>query len=57
MEIDHPAPNFAKLAQAFDWYAEGPIEDPDLVAPALRRAIRAVKDGQPALVDTVTRFR
>ena len=56
MEIDHPAPNFAKLAQAFDWYAEGPIEDPDLVAPALRRAIRAVKDGQPALVDTVTRF-
>lgn len=57
MEIDHPPPSFSKLARAFDWYAEGPIEDGDEVGPALQRALRAVKDGRPALVDTVTQFR
>jgi acetolactate synthase-1/2/3 large subunit len=36
------------------WYAEGPIENPGDVAPALRRAIAAVKAGRPALVDTIT---
>ena len=39
------------------WYAEGPIEDGREFGPALRRAIRQVKDGQPALIDSVTRFR
>jgi thiamine pyrophosphate-dependent acetolactate synthase large subunit-like protein len=58
MELDHPAPNFAKLAQAFDWCVEGPIESGDEVGPALRRAIREIKEnGRPALVDTVTQFR
>ena len=58
MEIDHPPPNFAKLAQSFDWYAEGPIEDPSAVGPALQRAIRAIREqGKPALIDTVTQFR
>jgi acetolactate synthase-1/2/3 large subunit len=57
MEIDHPPPSFSKLAQAFDWYAEGPIENGDELGPALQRALRAVKDGRPALVDTVTQFR
>jgi thiamine pyrophosphate-dependent acetolactate synthase large subunit-like protein len=58
MEIDNPPPNFAKLAQSFDWYAEGPIEDPNAVGPALQRAIRAIREqGKPALIDTVTQFR
>ena len=57
MEIDHPPPSFAKLAQAFGWHAEGPIESGDEIGPALQRALRAVKDGRPALVDTVTQFR
>ncbi|HWP58295.1 MAG TPA: thiamine pyrophosphate-binding protein [Candidatus Acidoferrales bacterium] len=58
MEIDRPPPDFAKLAQAFGWYAEGPIENPDEVGPALTRAIRALREeGKPALVDTVTQFR
>ncbi len=58
MEIDHPPPNFAKLAQSFDWHAEGPIEDPSAVGPALQRAIRAIREqGKPALIDTVTQFR
>ncbi len=55
--INDPAPDFAQLARAFGWYAEGPIEDGAGVADALRRALAVVKAGRPALVDTVTRFR
>jgi acetolactate synthase-1/2/3 large subunit len=39
------------------WYAEGPIEKPADIAPALRRAIAQVKAGKSALVDTVVRPR
>ncbi|MHB8620610.1 MAG: thiamine pyrophosphate-dependent enzyme [Chloroflexota bacterium] len=55
--IADPAPDFAALARSFGWHAEGPIERPDEVEPALGRAMEAVKSGLPALVDTVTRFR
>jgi len=55
--INDPAPDFAALARSFGWHAEGPIEEPREIAPALLRALRVVKGGQPALVDTVTRFR
>ena len=57
MDINDPAPDFAKLAQAQGWYAEGPFEHGDQVKGALRRAIEVVKSGRPALVDTVTQFR
>ena len=36
---------------------EGPIEDPKEVRPALLRALEQVKQGRPALVDTITRHR
>lgn len=55
--INDPPPDFANLARAFGWYAEGPIEQPNQVGAALRRALERVKQGQPALVDTVTQFR
>ncbi|MBI2952847.1 MAG: thiamine pyrophosphate-binding protein [Chloroflexi bacterium] len=55
--IDDPPPDFANLARSFGWHAEGPIEHPSQVGGALRRALEAVKHGQPALVDTVTRYR
>jgi acetolactate synthase-1/2/3 large subunit len=55
--IDDPEPNFAMLAKSMGWYSEGPFENGNDVGPALRRAIEAVKAGQPALVDTVTQFR
>jgi acetolactate synthase-1/2/3 large subunit len=55
--IDDPEPNFAKLAESFGWYAEGPFEHGSEVGPALRRAVEQVKAGRPALVDTVTQFR
>jgi thiamine pyrophosphate-dependent acetolactate synthase large subunit-like protein len=35
-------------------HGEGPITDPKDLAPALSRAIAAVKSGQPAVVDVVT---
>ncbi len=57
MEIDNPAPDFAMLARSMGWHAEGPIADPRAVRPALERALRVVKDGKPALVDTIVRKR
>ena len=56
IRIDQPAPDFAKLAQAFGVWAEGPIETAEALGPALRRALRVVKDGAPALVDVLTRL-
>ena len=53
-ELDHPAPDYARLAQSFGWYAEGPIEDPRKLQDALRRAVEVVREGRPALVDAVT---
>lgn len=56
-EIDQPAPDFAKLAQSFGWYGEGPIEDGSKVQDAVKRAIQVIKkEGRPALIDTVTQF-
>jgi acetolactate synthase-1/2/3 large subunit len=57
MDMDDPAPDFAAMAKAMGWYAEGPIERPGDIAPALERAIKRVKAGQPALLDTITQKR
>ena len=57
MDLDDPAPDFAGLARSMGWYAEGPIDKPGDVGPALRRAIAKVKAGQPALLDTITQRR
>ena len=56
IRIDDPAPDFARIAQGFGVWAEGPIDAADAVGPALRRALHVVKDeGRPALVDVITR--
>ncbi len=56
IRIDDPAPDFARIAQGFGVHAEGPIDTAPAVGPALRRALRVVKDeGRPALVDVITR--
>jgi len=57
MDMDDPAPDFAAMAKAMGWYAEGPIDKPGDVASALKRAIARVKAGQPALLDTITQKR
>lgn len=50
-----PAPDFAGLARSFGWYAEGPIQEAEVLAGALKRAIAVVQgEGRPALVDAVT---
>jgi hypothetical protein len=33
------------------WWSVGPIKDPGELGPALKRAVAAVKAGEPALVD------
>jgi thiamine pyrophosphate-dependent acetolactate synthase large subunit-like protein len=55
--IEDPNIDYAKMAQSMGLHAEGPITDPKDIAPALRRAIAAVKRGEPALVDVVTQPR
>jgi acetolactate synthase I/II/III large subunit len=52
--IEDPNVDFATVARGFGVYGEGPITDPNDLAPALKRAIAMVKTGQPALVDVVT---
>jgi acetolactate synthase I/II/III large subunit len=51
--ITDPNIDFATVAKGFGVYGEGPISDPNDLAPALKRAIAVVKSGQPALVDVV----
>jgi thiamine pyrophosphate-dependent acetolactate synthase large subunit-like protein len=56
IRIDDPAPDFARIAQGFGIHAEGPIDTVEALGPALRRALRIVKDERrPALVDVLTR--
>jgi thiamine pyrophosphate-dependent acetolactate synthase large subunit-like protein len=53
-EIANPNIDFAKLAQSMGWYAEGPIENPRDLGPAIKRALAVVERGEPALLDTIT---
>jgi len=52
--ITNPNVDYATVARGFGVHGEGPITDPNDLAPALKRALAAVKSGQPALVDVVT---
>jgi thiamine pyrophosphate-dependent acetolactate synthase large subunit-like protein len=55
--IRDPAPDYAKIAQGFGVYAEGPIADPTALAPALERALARVRAGEPALLDVISQPR
>ena len=55
--LTDPAVDYATVARGFGAHGEGPITDPNQLAPALKRAIAAVKSGQPALVDVVADMR
>jgi thiamine pyrophosphate-dependent acetolactate synthase large subunit-like protein len=55
--IYDPEVDFAKIAQGFGVWAEGPISDPNALGPALARALKVVKGGAPALVDVVCQLR
>jgi len=55
--LKNPEIDYAKMAQAYGMYAEGPISDPKDLAPAYKRALEHVKRGEPALVDVLTQPR
>jgi acetolactate synthase I/II/III large subunit len=55
--ITDPNVDYAKLAQSMGMWAEGPIENPADLGPALARAIAVVKRGEPALLDVVMQPR
>jgi len=52
-----PDINYAKMAETYGLYGQGPITDPKDLAPALKRGIERVKKGEPALIDVVTQPR
>ncbi|HUA21533.1 MAG TPA: thiamine pyrophosphate-binding protein [Bryobacteraceae bacterium] len=55
--IEDPNINYAMLAKSMGVEAEGPISDPNDLAPAIRRGIEVVKRGDPYLIDVVTQPR
>jgi acetolactate synthase I/II/III large subunit len=55
--IKDPNIDYAKMAQAYGMYGEGPIADPKELAPAITRALDRVKRGEPALIDVITQPR
>jgi len=56
--LDNPAINFAKMAESYGIYSEGPIQRSGDLRPALQRALKIVKEKHlPALVDVITEAR
>jgi acetolactate synthase-1/2/3 large subunit len=52
-----PNINYAKMAEAYGMYGQGPITDPNDLAPALQRGLERVRKGEPAMIDVVTQPR
>ncbi len=52
-----PFINYAKMAETYGMYSEGPISDPKDLGPAIKRSIARVKAGEPALIDVLTQPR
>jgi acetolactate synthase-1/2/3 large subunit len=52
--IKDPNIDYATVARGLGAHGEGPITDPKDLAPAISRAIAAVKAGGPAVVDVVS---
>jgi thiamine pyrophosphate-dependent acetolactate synthase large subunit-like protein len=56
--VDDPTVDFAKMAESFGVHAEGPIVKVADLRPALRRALKVVKEKKlPALVDVISEAR
>jgi thiamine pyrophosphate-dependent acetolactate synthase large subunit-like protein len=52
-----PNINYAKMAETYGMYGEGPISEPTQLAAAFKRGIERIKRGEPALIDVVTQPR
>jgi thiamine pyrophosphate-dependent acetolactate synthase large subunit-like protein len=57
MRMGDPPPDMATVARGFGCWAEGPVENPDDIAPALKRAVEQVRQGNVALVDIICKPR
>ena len=55
--LREPNIDYAKMAQGYGMYGEGPISDPEDLAPAITRGLERVRRGEPALIDVVTQPR
>jgi len=55
--IEDPFIDFASLARSMGVEGIGPIEDPNDLTPAYRRALEIVKSGEPVVIDVVTQPR
>jgi thiamine pyrophosphate-dependent acetolactate synthase large subunit-like protein len=55
--LDSPFIDYVALAKAYGVHGQGPIDNPDELAPAIKRAIEVVKRGEPALIDVLTQPR
>ena len=55
--LREPNIDYAKMAQTYGVYGEGPITDPKELAAAYKRGLEHVKRGEPALIDVVTQPR
>jgi acetolactate synthase I/II/III large subunit len=55
--ITDPNIDYAKMAQAYGMYGEGPITNPADLGPAIARGLERVRRGEPALIDVVTQPR
>jgi acetolactate synthase-1/2/3 large subunit len=56
-KIQNPDIDFAGLAKSMGVQGIGPINDPNELGPALKRAVQIVKAGEPVIVDSVTQPR
>jgi thiamine pyrophosphate-dependent acetolactate synthase large subunit-like protein len=55
--LTEPNISHAQMAKAYGMHSEGPIENPNELAAAYRRALERVRAGEPALVDVVSQPR
>jgi acetolactate synthase I/II/III large subunit len=56
-ELAEPFIDHVALAKAYGVFGIGPIENPNDLGPAIKRALEVVKRGEPALVDVITQGR
>jgi hypothetical protein len=57
MRTEDPPPDMATVARGFGCWAEGPIDDPAALGPALQRAVAEVRQGGVAVLDVICKPR
>jgi thiamine pyrophosphate-dependent acetolactate synthase large subunit-like protein len=55
--LTEPNIDYAKMAESYGVYGQGPISDPKQLAAAYKRGLEHVKRGEPALIDVITQPR